>query len=210
MLWPSYWIMSTGGTTSRIVRASRELSAQSIAAQDRLSSDVRPVATPTSCGVIATPSVGSTRSECKSASVRRGPKICQLVGFSRVYPTERPRFNRAGGAYTPKSQQQQLLFELDSFPKLKVAKPIFVDIVFFLDYRSVPPTSKKAGDLDNLTKAFFDAMVEVGILDDDRWIVGSETKKVADTEPWYRADIYEATIHDQTNYTDARQSGPSR
>jgi Holliday junction resolvase RusA-like endonuclease len=58
---------------------------------------------------------------------------------------------------------------------LPIDQPCRIDIVFSFKAKCV--TSPQIGDLDNLTKAVFDALVLTKLLTDDRLIVESHTHK---------------------------------
>lgn len=115
-------------------------------------------------------------------SVPERGKLLQIIAaFCKVNPLARPRLKmmRKPIIYQPKDNQMELYAELARYGRAhKTAEPCIVDAYMFYDRRGCKdpyPTSPKWGDYDNGLKAINDAMVEVGILDDDRWVIGGET-----------------------------------
>lgn len=90
--------------------------------------------------------------------------------------------------FSPKHQQQPLLLALSKYPQLKIKRNIKIRVQY---YFADEIHKKHIGDIDNLDKSLFDAMVSVGILDDDKWIVESHSEKIQDDAYWFTCNIFE-------------------
>lgn len=108
--------------------------------------------------------------------------ICKIPIFCRVNPLKRPRLNKnTGSIYQPKDDQAALVNELANYIRPAIKEPIIVDMVFEFEpgktISSPFAVDKKFGDIDNLEKSILDALVHMGILDDDRFVVGISSYK---------------------------------
>jgi Holliday junction resolvase RusA-like endonuclease len=78
--------------------------------------------------------------------------------------------------WSARTNQAELMDALADFKGMApITTPCRIDIVFCFKAKSV--TSPQIGDLDNLTKAVWDGLVQTGLIKDDRLIVASHTHK---------------------------------
>lgn len=121
--------------------------------------------------------------------------------FVRVEPLMRPRMNfHSKSVYQPIKNQQELFAELKQH-KLKepINSPIIVDSYVYYEKKGKEtyPTQKTYGDEDNLRKAINDAMVRLGIITDDKMVVGGENYKLFADEDcayvliWSLSEVFE-------------------
>jgi Holliday junction resolvase RusA-like endonuclease len=113
----------------------------------------------------------------------RKEKLLKMPLFCRVNPLGRPRLNKhRNGIYQPKENQIELLAEVKNYGSKNITGPIFVDTwiqihpdkEFEMSYHAI---DKQFGDLDNLVKAIYDALVTFEVIEDDRFIVGGDIRK---------------------------------
>lgn len=131
----------------------------------------------------------------------RGTEVMRIMIFCRVYPLERPRKGTNGHMYQPHDNQKELWQELRPYKDqllVPIAYPVAVDIL--VKFRSlgssqfIPfPTAPSYGDEDNLRKAVNDGLARVGILENDRWVIGGETWKT-----WGEEDLAIISISNLT------------
>lgn len=121
----------------------------------------------------------------------------------KIRPKQRPRMGKNGRVYSPKGNQADLLNMLATSTILDHSIPprtgIIIDRYYATKYPLKPSTpflSGYGGDIDNLDKALFDAMQEVGILENDSFIVGGEAYKYYAPTSYCQIYIYEADILD--------------
>jgi len=129
----------------------------------------------------------------------RGKIIEEMNLFCIPTPLERPRLGKGGRFYTPRDNQRYLYKEVNYYAKsrtIPINVPTIVDCFFYFKFigRTVQfPTSKKFGDVDNLTKAVYDSvsastnviksgLVVHKIIKDDSLIIGGESYKLFDKE----------------------------
>lgn len=106
-------------------------------------------------------------------------------------PTPRPRLGRGGHTFNPPNYtkyKKDLGFLLNSLniPNFDYS---YIRINFYFSYPQTTPKKNRIDqapmrykyDIDNLLKAIFDAMQEVGIVKDDRMISGVYAEKLFTT-----------------------------
>jgi Holliday junction resolvase RusA-like endonuclease len=113
----------------------------------------------------------------------RKERVLTMPLFCRVNPLMRPRLNKhKNNIYQPKENQVELLNEIVNYGGKAIDYPCFVDVwiqllpdkEFELSYHAI---DKQFGDVDNLLKAVYDALVFHKVLTDDRFIVGADVRK---------------------------------
>lgn len=128
---------------------------------------------------------------------KRKDLLLDVLVFCAVRPLERPRkaFN-SRHFYQPKENQAELLSELIPYQKLvdkPFEEPVIVDITCFFKkpHSEEPyPVAPTYGDEDNLRKAVNDALVDRGILSNDRFVIGGLTFKLFAIEPHAHIQIW--------------------
>lgn len=132
----------------------------------------------------------------------RGDVLKELFAFCRVHPLARPRLGKYT-VYQPKEKQYELLDQIMNYRlENPIDEPVMVDVTIYfkppVNYRRHPPKypiSNYYGDIDNLTKAVFDALCLTpkkgwGVISNDRLIVGGESMKLFGDEDYCRIRIY--------------------
>jgi Holliday junction resolvase RusA-like endonuclease len=113
--------------------------------------------------------------------------IGQMVLFCRSMPLPRARLNKYKKTlYQPNRAQAPMLTEIARYQgKIKIlAHPVIIDsyIQFKKRHQLFHPTHVVYGDTDNHAKAIHDNLVKIGIVYDDRYIVGHSTTKAFGSE----------------------------
>ena len=129
--------------------------------------------------------------------MRRGELLLELRLMCKIEPLRRPRWS-GKWMYQPKQNQKNLYAALDGFLKEnkdfeRIDGPVVVDMFFMYEKhpRCQYPDMKKYGDLDNLNKAVNDALVSKGIIQDDRFILASDSSKQFDDRDYAIIYIYD-------------------
>ena len=130
----------------------------------------------------------------------RKERLLTMPLFCKVNPLARPRLNKhRNGIYQPKDNQSELLLELKNYRGKNIDVPVFVDCwiqlcpdkKFELNWH---PIDKQFGDVDNLLKAICDGLVTLEILNDDRFIVGTDTRKSIGNDDFLYIIIWSADL----------------
>ena len=130
----------------------------------------------------------------------RKDKLLTMPLFCRVNPLARPRLNKyRNGIYQPKDNQTELLLDLKNYINKNITGPIFVDcwMQFCPEKRfelNWHPVDKQFGDIDNLLKSIFDGMVTNKVFPDDRFIVGTDTRKAIGDDDFLFVNIWSADV----------------
>ena len=124
--------------------------------------------------------------------------ILEIMLFTRIHPLSRPRMGRnKGSIYQPKENQQELLVEMSNYKQenpISIPVSLEIEICFLRPPKvDIPyPTSNNYGDIDNLSKAIFDAMVTMNILADDNLVIDCMVSKRFNEEDFCKIKIYSA------------------
>lgn len=141
---------------------------------------------------------------------KRDKLIYEFTLWCEVQPLERPRV-KDGRVYQPVLNQQELWKELQRYvdrgsPYLFGAlhkiinRAIIVDQYYYFQRKGRKthhPIQLQLGDEDNLRKGVNDALVKLGVIDDDKHIIGGQQYKIWDEESYVIIRIYgvkDATI----------------
>lgn len=100
--------------------------------------------------------------------MKQGDLLLNILLFVRVKPHPRPRII---GKRVYQVKQDELTELLKAWAHVKIKGEVFVDCYFYF-------SDKLKRDTDNLLKTVYDRMVDAGILEDDRLIVGGTFKKI--------------------------------
>lgn len=117
------------------------------------------------------------------------------------YPYQRPRLGKYGNAYNPVKYGKYREYISFLIKNLNLPKKdyILLKINFFYAYPASTPQKKRLNlrpcvknyDLDNLVKAFMDALQDAGVIKDDRTICGINSMKLYTIEKkgWIEFEI---------------------
>jgi len=123
---------------------------------------------------------------------RRGNLLAKFSLFCRSYPLARPRLNKCKQVYQPLSNQQEVISELERYDKIKIDRPMFIDVSFYFTKKGNEdyPTSPFFGDVDNHVKALLDNLQRTQIISNDRLVVEIHAIKKWSSEDYIEIEIY--------------------
>lgn len=122
----------------------------------------------------------------------------------RVKPMPRPRLN-GHRIYVPDVTSELANNFAQQMHGGTLACPLIVDCHFHFrapEKGGLWPVSQTIGDEDNLRKTVNDALVQAGVLEDDRFVVGGETSKIYGDNDYVWVFIYAVSSNiERAKYT---------